>query len=68
MPRQRPDRDVYYPPSHHFNVRCEGDINLTYVPLRDLKELRAEIIHSVWCVELKRELTRQEIVQLCSVR
>lgn len=45
-----------------------GSIVFRYVPLRDLKELRAEIIHSVWCVGLKRELTRQEIVQLCSVR
>lgn len=67
MPQQRPDRDGYYAAGqHHYNVRCAGGtVVFNRATARDLKELRAEIIESVWCVELRRELTRQEIRQLC---
>lgn len=65
--RRKPERDGYHAAStRHFNVRCSGDIVFNHVLIANLKELRVEIIESVWCVELRRELTRQEIIKLCS--
>ena len=66
MPRQRPDPDGYYSAARHFNVICAGNILFNRVTLRDLRELRAEIVESVWAVEERRELSRKEIVKLCA--
>lgn len=64
MPR-KPDPDGYLR-AQHFNVKCAGNIMFNRVTVRDLKELRVEIIQSVWSVEERRELSRQEINKLCS--
>ena len=68
MPRQRPDADGYYPAARHYNVRCAGDIVFYRVTVRDLRELRPDVVQSVWAVEERRELTRQEIIKLCAGR
>jgi hypothetical protein len=36
------------------------------VRLADLKELRGDIIQSVWAVEERRELSRAEILKMCA--
>lgn len=66
MLQQRPDTNGYYSAARHFNVRCAGNILFSRVTKRDLKELREEIIESVWAVEERRELTKTEIKKLCA--
>lgn len=65
---QKPDTDGSYRAfsAQHFNVRCTGGFVFNGLALRELRELRADVIESVWVVEQRRELTRQEIAKLCS--
>lgn len=60
----KPDREGYYPGSRHYNARCQGDIHFNRLTLRDMRDLLAEVIVSVWVVEERRELTRKEIAKL----
>jgi hypothetical protein len=51
---------------YHFNIKCEGGIVFNRVRVNWFKDMRPEIIASAWCVEVRRELTREEIKKLCA--
>jgi hypothetical protein len=52
----------------HFNIRCEGNIVFDWVNARYFRGFRPEVITLAWCVEQRRELTREEIKKLCGVK
>lgn len=65
----KPDRDGFYVSefARHYNVRA-GDIVLNRIRADALQEIPVASIQSVWCVEEKRELTKEEIKKLCAKR
>ncbi|HEY2472468.1 MAG TPA: hypothetical protein VGI45_32085 [Terracidiphilus sp.] len=68
MKARHPDADGNYIASgtQTFNVRCEGGIMFNRVTLRNLRELRLDIIERCWSVQSRRYLTKEEIAKLCS--
>lgn len=63
--RLRIDHEGRYPTTGQFNVYCVDDIILNRATIRDIRELRAETIQSIWSLKERRELTREEISKLC---
>ena len=67
MPTRKPDRDGNYvpPDCQHYNVRFTGSVVLNRVTARYLQGMEPALIQWVWCVEERRELTKEEIQKLC---
>jgi hypothetical protein len=50
---------------YQFNIKCEGDIVSNRVDASYFRAFRPEVITWAWCMNVRRELTRDEIKKLC---
>jgi hypothetical protein len=65
----KPDRDGNHAPTTvHYNVHCVGGIVFNRVTVRNIRQLRIDVIERIWIVEQRREATKAEIKKLCSWR
>jgi hypothetical protein len=63
-PKEQPKEDLLE--CHHFNIKCRGDIIFHRVRVKFFRQFQANVIELAWCVEQRRELTREEIKKLCA--
>ena len=63
-PKESPKEDLLE--CHLFNIQCRRDIIFHRVRAGFFRQFQANVIELAWCVEQRRELTREEIKKLCT--
>ena len=63
-----PDQNLFYNPpgTTFYNIRFKGNVVQSRVTIRAFRDVKPELIESVWIITEKRQATLGEIRALCA--